>query len=114
MASRTRAIFCPRDLADDAGGQGRAGEGRAVEDGCRQAQGFGDLAHAVFTQLQQRLKNLIAEGLLRVDAELREHIVLTLDARHRLVDVGQDGALQQVTGLALRTSGRTHPYRMSG
>jgi hypothetical protein len=71
----------------------RAGERSAVVNRFRQAHGFGEFAHPVLAQLYQGLKNGIAESLLGIYAKLRKDIVLALDSRHRLVDIGKDGAL---------------------
>ena len=50
-----------RDLADDAHGQARAGEGVPPDDLLRQAEHFADLSHFILEQLAQRLDQFEAE-----------------------------------------------------
>ena len=77
------------------------GKGMRSKSSVGQAQRLPDLAHAVLAQLDQRLEDPVAEGLLRVDAQLLEDVVLPLDAGDGLVHVGEDGPLQQVLRAAL-------------
>ena len=88
-------------LADDPGRERRPGEGDALEQLDRQPERLAQLPHAVLAQLDERLEDLVAEGLLRVDPQLLEDVVLPLDPGHGLVHVGEDGALQQVLRPAL-------------
>jgi hypothetical protein len=90
-----------RHLLHDGGREGRAGEGDALVDFLREAEGFADFPDAVFTQFGERFEDAVAELLLGVDAYLGEDVVLALDARDGLVDVAEDGAIEEEAGARL-------------
>ena len=56
---------------------------------------------SILAELDQRFKYMVPESLLRVNSELGKYIVLALDACNSLVDISQDGSLQEVPGSAL-------------
>jgi len=91
-----------RHLADDPRRQGRARERDPLEDRFLEPQGHADLADAVLAELDEGFADLVAEGLLRVDADLLEDIMLALDPGRCLLDVGEDRALQEHRGLAFQ------------
>jgi len=89
-----------RRLADDPGGQGRPGKRLPVEEDVGEPQGPADDPNAVLAQRQERLQDAVSERRLRIDAQLGEDVMLALDPGDRLVDIGQDGSLEQNLGSA--------------
>ena len=83
-------------LAYHACRQRRAGERNPLEQLSRQPEGLAYLSDTVLAKLNQRLDDAVAERLLRVDADLLEDIVLSLDACDGFVDIGQDCSLEKV------------------
>ena len=62
----------------------------------RKPEGLANLSNTVLAKLNERLDDVVAESLLRIDPELLEDIVLPLDPCDGLVDIGQDGSLEKV------------------
>ena len=93
--------FCGCDFANYAGGKRRPGKGYPVEHAGRQSQSCSDFAHPVLAQLDERLQNFVAEGFLRINAQLFKYIVLPFNTGDGFIHVGQNGALQQILGFAL-------------
>jgi len=96
------------NLPDDARRQRRARERHALEHLGRQAERLTHLADAVLAQLHEGLKDGVAKGCLRVDAQLREDVVLPLDPRYRLIDIGEDRALEEHAGATLAHQAAEH------
>ena len=97
-----------RRLANDPRRECRSRKRHAAKDGRRQPERPADYPDGILAKLDERLEDAIAEGVLRVDAELLEHVVLPLDPGHGLVDVGQDRALQQELRFALAHEAPEH------
>ena len=59
------------------------------------SEGLTGLPDAVLAELNERLDDAVAEGVLRIDSELLENIMLSLDPCDGFVDIRQDGALKK-------------------
>src|SRR5690606_14265243 len=93
--------FLLRHLADDSCRQGRSGEGDTVEHLLGQTCSAAGHPHSVLAKLDQGFKDMVSEGLLRVDAQLGKYVMLSLYAGNCLIHIGKDGSLKQVPGSAL-------------
>jgi hypothetical protein len=78
------------DLAYHTGRKGRTGERDALELLAGQPKGLADPPDTILAKLNKRFNDAVAEGFLRVDPKLLEDIVLPLDSRDGLIDIGQD------------------------
>jgi len=89
-----------RDLSDHARRKSRPRKGRTAEDGRGETEGFRHLAHGRLSQLDERFQDIVSVDFLRIDTELGEDVVLPLDPRNSLLDIGEDGALEEMAGAA--------------
>jgi len=71
------------------------GERNAVRNLRRHLQIPADRANVVLAQGFEGLDDRVPVGLFGIDAELRENVVLAFDAGDGLLDVGQDGPVEQ-------------------